>query len=716
MRVTACAPSSARPLVLGAALTIALVADARPSGAQQRAGRDSAAIPLDSLQVSVLRRPVTAARAPVAVTVLEGPRIQDGQLTLGLDEALVAVPGVVVNNRYNPSLGSRIAIRGFGARAAFGVRGIRLITDGIPATMPDGQSNLNNLDLGAAGRIEVIRGPASALHGNAAGGVVSIESEAPPPGAFALQARALAGDLDGRDGGLANALKAQVKVAGRWARGDYLASVSRHEVDGFRAFSASRQTLLNMVGHYALDDASRLTVVFNGVDQPVAESPGALPRDSLLKDPRLAWPANVRTGSGEVTRQAQLGVAWARSWGDARVDLAAYGLGRSLDNALSFGFIDLNRKAAGLRGVYSASLGVAGRALGFTAGADLETQTDERLEFDNVAGRPGTELRRDQTDRVSAVGPFLQAELELTPSVLVTLGARFDAVRFRTNDHFLGDGRDDSGDRTLRAFSPVAGMLVRTAPAFAVYANVATSFQTPTTTELINAPPAPGQPCCPAGFNEQLEPQRAVSIEAGVKGELAGRVGYDVALFHMNVRNALVPFQAAGAEGREFFRNAGESRHRGIEIGAHGDLRRVRMSAAYTYSDFVFIDDGLSNAFDGNRIPGVPPHHLFAGLRLDAGRGISVETELDYTSEYFATDANDPASLNAAATVVDLRLLATTRFGRIAARPFIAINNLTDERYNSSVVVNAFGGRYFEPAPGRNLLLGVTLGAGGWAR
>ncbi len=140
------------------------------------------------------------------------------------------------------------------------------------------------------------------------------------------------------------------------------------------------------------------------------------------------------------------------------------------------------------------------------------------------------------------------------------------------------------------------------------------------------------------------------------------------------------------------------------------------MSAAYTYSDFVFIDDGLSNAFDGNRIPGVPPHHLFAGLRLDAGRGISVETELDYTSEYFATDANDPASLNAAATVVDLRLLATTRFGRIAARPFIAINNLTDERYNSSVVVNAFGGRYFEPAPGRNLLLGVTLGAGGWAR
>jgi iron complex outermembrane receptor protein len=417
-----------------------------------------------------------------------------------------------------------------------------------------------------------------------------------------------------------------------------------------------------------------------------------------------------------VTRQAQLGVAWTRSWGEARVDLAAYGLGRSLDNALSFGFIELGRKAAGLRAAYSASLGVGGRAVAFTAGADLETQADEREEFDNVAGRPGTQLRRDQTDRVSAAGPFVQAEVELWPAVLLTIGARYDAVRFRTNDHFLGDGRDDSGDRTLRAFSPVAGMLIRPLIGLAAYANVATSFQTPTTTELINAPPAPGQPCCPAGFNEQLEPQRAVSFEAGVKGELAGRVGYDIALFHMNVRNALVPFQVPQAEGREFFRNAGESRHRGLEIGAHGGLGPARVSAAYTYSDFVFIDDGLASALDGNRIPGVPPHHLFAGLRVEAGRGFAVESELDHTSEYFATDANDPASVNPAATVLDLRLLATTRFGRFAARPFIAVNNLTNERYNSSVVVNAFGGRYFEPAPGRNLVLGVTMGAGGWAR
>ncbi|MGH7553330.1 MAG: TonB-dependent receptor plug domain-containing protein, partial [Longimicrobiales bacterium] len=157
--------------------------------ARQQA-RDTAVVRLDSLNVNVLRRPGTAANSPVASTVLAGPRIQAGQLTVGLDESLVAVPGLLVNNRYNPSLGSRIAIRGFGARAAFGVRGIRLIADGIPLTMPDGQSNLNNLDLGSAARIEVIRGPASALHGNAAGGVISIESEAPPPEPFSLHARA----------------------------------------------------------------------------------------------------------------------------------------------------------------------------------------------------------------------------------------------------------------------------------------------------------------------------------------------------------------------------------------------------------------------------------------------------------------------------------------------------------------------------------------------
>ncbi|MGH7577803.1 MAG: TonB-dependent receptor family protein, partial [Longimicrobiales bacterium] len=490
----------------------------------------------------------------------------------------------------------------------------------------------------------------------------------------------------------------------------------RQELEGYRAFSASRQTQVNLRAAYAPDELSRLTLVLNAIDQPLAQSPGALPIDSVRADPRMAWPNNVLTRSGEKTRQGQAGVAYTRSIGGGQLDVAGYALARSVENPLPFGFIELTRRGGGVRAAWSTSTTLATLPLALTAGADADLQSDDRREYDNAGGRPGSDLRRDQVDRVAAVGPFVQAELQLTPTLVAMLGGRYDAVRFRTTDAFLGDG-DDSGERTLDAFSPVAGLTYAASPTLRVYANVATSFQTPTTTELINAPPAPGEECCPAGFNTQLEPQRAVSYEVGVKGEIAGRVLYDVAVYHMDLTNALVPFQVAGAESREFFRNSGRTRHRGVEIGASGTIQRLALTGAYTFSDFSFVDDGLDGAdFEGNEFPGVPPHHLFLGARFDAGRRVTLDARLDHTSEYFATDANDPASANPAATVVDLRVLFATRFGGLGVRPFIALNNVFDERYNSSVVLNAFGARYFEPAPGRNLAVGLTLGTGGWAR
>lgn len=698
--------------ILHLAVAVMLAASASQAAAQADPDR---VITLDSLRASVTRSLLPVADAPVAVTSLAAPSIQGARATVGLDEALVAVPGVLVNNRYNFSLGSRIAIRGLGARAAFGVRGVRIIADGIPLTMPDGQTNLNNLDLGAAGRIQVIRGPASALYGNAAGGVIAIETELPPGEDLATEARVLIGDLGRGTSDFDRLRKGQFKAAYRRSDFDALLSVARLEVDGYRDFSRTRQSLVNLVGHQQFGTNTRIGFVLNGIDQPVAESPGALPIDSARLKPEMAWPNNVRTGSGEATRQLQAGVTLQRLVAHGRVDLSVYALGRSLDNALPFGFIALSRQAAGARALTAQTATISDMPLDISVGVDLESARDDRREFDNVDGGPGDDLVRDQVDRVESIGPFAQASLGITSRLTAMAGLRFDAVRFATEDSQLDDGVDDSGDRTLTALSPVLGVTAHLSTSTTAYANVATSFQTPTTTELINAPPEPGKMCCPGGFNPNLEPERATSFEVGLRGQMSERASYEVALYRASIRNTLVPFQVEDVEAREFFRNAGRSRHQGFEAGLRYVADLFDLNIAATITDFRFTDDGdVTSAFEDNRVPGVAPFHLFAGVALQPYESISIDTEFEHTSSYYADDAN--TAENPAANVITLRVSADTRIGGARVTPFLALNNALDEQYYSSVVVNAFGARYFEPAPGRSFHIGLSVATGGWAR
>lgn len=699
-------------LLSTSAAALAILFGAATAAAQQR--DTTRVVALDSLEVTVVRRTVPLERVPAAVSALTRADLQAGQLTVGLDEALAAVPGVIVSNRYNFSLGPKISIRGFGARTAFGVRGVRVIADGIPLTMPDGQTNLNNLDLGSAGRIEIIRGPASALYGNAAGGVISVTTEAPPPVPFAMQARGVAGDLGVGADAPTQLGKVQLKAGGTVGGTGYLLNLSRLETDGFRDFSAARQTLLNGTARMMLGATTRLTTVLSFVDAPLAQSAGALPADSVQRRRTMAWPANVRAGAGEATRQFQVGAALARSTTEDRLDAAVYLLRRTLDNALSFGFIELERWGGGGRIAYGRSHGFGNAAIAWTAGADAELQSDGRQEFDNNGGRPGDRQVRDQTDHVAAVGPFMQATLTLRERWDFSAGARYDAVAFDTDDNFLADGRDDSGSRTLSALSSFAGVAYAPRPDLTVFANFATTFQTPTTTELINAPPSPGQPCCPGGFNPELDPQLGRGFEVGARAPL-GPVAVEIAAFHIRVTNTLIPFQVEDVEGREFFRNAGESRHQGLEIGARTRLGPVQASAAYTLSDFTFVDDGDPAADnEGNDLPGVPPHRIYGAIRVTPADRLTFDAEVDHTSSYFASDANTAAAQNPAATVIDLRARYRFDIGGVAFEPFLAVNNVTDELYNASVVVNAFGGRYFEPAPGRNFYLGATIGSPVW--
>lgn len=687
----------------GAAGTALLACGLLVTSAQATHAQQPDSVALDTLRVDVTRTPAPLRLLPAAASVVAGADISTARPGIGLDEALGAVPGVHVANRENLALGARIALRGFGARAAFGVRGVRLLVDDIPLTSADGQSSLNNIDLARTGRIEVLRGPASALYGNAAGGVIRIET-APPPPTARTTARITLGD-EARDapGAL---VRADAGVAGPLGSGGYRIGVSHLARGGVREHSAAEQNLLNAQVVQAIGARSRLRIVLNAADVPRAENPGSLPWDSLRADREMAWPNNVRTGAGESARQVQGGVTLAHDAGGYRAQLTAWGAHRDLENPIPVAFIALERLAGGARVQLD---GARGR-LSWGSGLELELQRDDRREWSNEGGEPGDEQRRDQRDRVTAIAPYVRAAGEFGRAH-VTLAARWDRLSFRTTDHLLEDG-DGSGERVLAALSPSAALLVELSSRVSAYANVTSAFQTPTTTELANAPPAPGEPCCPTGFNRTLQPERTWGGELGMRATPARALTLDAAAFAYRVNDAIVPFQVEGIEERSFFRNAGRTRHLGFELGAAWTPAPAwRVRTALTAMDVRFRDDGdPSSDNEDNRVPGIPPLHAFAELRWQGP--VSVEMDVEHTAGYYADDANSAEGRARAATVLGARMHARLRLGSGVLEPFLAVRNLTDRTYAGAVSLNAFGGRYFEPAAGRTLLLGASIATG----
>ena len=651
-------------------------------------------VPLDT--VRVLGAPMPAATAPFPVSVVRGAEIRAARPGLALDEALGAVPGVQVDNRFNYALGERISVRGFGARAQFGVRGVRVLVDGIPATLPDGQTTLNHVDPAALGRAEIIRGPASALYGNASGGVIHLSTTPAPPVPLASEHRVLAGG-----NGL---LRAETSLGGRMGAAAYRAYVSRLEYDGYRTHASARNLNAGGALHLARGP-DEVRVSFTAVRYD-ALNPGSL-SDSLLRvDRSAAFARNVQQRTGEEGRQAQAGVWWRRAMGPGALELSAYGLMRSIDNPIPNVVIDLDRRVGGARAAWSAD---AGRVR-WTAGGELETQRDDRLNFANEAGERGTRTL-DQAERVTASSAFAQASAPL-PGRLEVLGAlRYDRFRFAVRDRLLGvDNPDDSGSRTMDRWSPALGVSWAAAPAVSLYANLATAFETPTTTELANRPTGAG------GFNPELRPQRTVSVEGGAKARLAGWAWVEGAVYRARIEDALIPFEVEGAPGRVFYRNAGSARHRGVEAAATLSPRPGWTArAAYTWTDARFaryVVNGEDRA--GNRVPGVSPHRFDLSLLAMPARGPFAGLDLRHASATPVADDDAEGRFDSPGhTLLDLRGgWEEARLGGIALSPFAGVTNVFDREYNTSVVINAFGRRYYEPGPGRTFFAGVRLNLG----
>jgi iron complex outermembrane receptor protein len=680
--------------------SLVLLGWAAVAGAQDTTTRRDTAR-LGPTIVTVTRIPVELARAPFAVGVTTRDEIQRGKPGLALDEALAGIAGVQVDNRFNYALGERITIRGFGARAQFGVRGVRVLLDGIPMTLADGQTSLNNVDVSTLSRAEVIRGPASALHGNAAGGVIQLETDVISPD------RSAGGSFraDVGDHGLR---RHQLWLGGR--RDSTAVSVvgSRLFFDGFRQWNDATN---DHIGFVVRNGQTRRALTINGNwAEYDAKNPGGLNTALLAANRDTVSTNNFNNRTGERGRQGQVGASWTERLGPGSLVVSAHGLRRQVDNPIPGRIVVIDRDAGGARVALNAAPTMAGRALSLTAGAEYQMQKDDRRNFVNTGGARGADTL-DQLEHVRNVAIFAQASTAIFSRLRLMVGARFDRIGFQAEDRLIGTGNpDDSGDRTMSEISPSVGLTWQATSMLDVYSNYSTSFETPTTTELANRPTGAG------GFNPILEPQRTRSIEVGLNGRLrvVGIGGsYQLSAYNAHVRDALIPFFVPSDSGRTFFRNAGSTEHRGVEVATTLVFPRdLSLRGTFTHTDARFDNyvvtagtPAVTTVFNGNRVPGVAANHFDATLRYQPGR-LFFDFESRAQSRIFVNDAN--GSYADSYFVHSARAgLSDVRVSQFAFTPHIGLMNVFDRPYITSVTVNAFGGRFFEPGPPRSLYGGL---------
>ncbi|MEE2877336.1 MAG: TonB-dependent receptor [Candidatus Neomarinimicrobiota bacterium] len=664
-------------------------------GDQSDSQQDTLLFQLRPVTVTASRLETADINLPVAVTTLGESEISLGQRQLVLNESLAAVPGLYVLNAENFAQDLRVAIRGFGSRAAFGIRGIKILVDGIPESTPDGQSQVDNIDLGFISRVEVLRGSVSAFYGNASGGVIALSSPLPPAG-WMVDARVSGGDYGFR----------QHRLSAGQTLGtvSYLVTVSRNESGGFRRHSEMNSSIMNGKMNWKLNPRFNLTILASRADSPLANDPGALTREGMT-DRTAAREQNVIFNAGEELLQSRAGVVAEMSLSDYQtLTVRGHISERKFRNRLPFvngGQVRFERNFSGGGLLYTASGRFLSRAYRLSAGIDLEDQRDDRHRFDNLEGVRGDETLH-QLERFRSLGAFVEEEVRVTESIWLTLGGRLDAIDISVKDKFMNNG-DDSGERQFTAFSPLVGVVYSFKYGMKLYGNVTTSFETPTLNELSSNPDEAG------GFNGELNPQHAKNFEVGLKGILHRRLRFDLALFRINLTDELVPYELEAFPGRTFYRNAGSTERQGVEAGAKALLGKgLTFSVSATLSNFRYRDFKTPDAvLDGKILPGIPAQFGTGELVYVTPSRLYVKVQTRFSGDFYADDANE--MVEPSYSFVYLRIGFRKQFAEWLIEPFVGVNNLLGVEYSANVRLNAWGGRYFEPAPGRYFYGGVRV-------
>ena len=677
----------------------------------------AAAQTADEQTMVVTAAPTTVSEldTPAAVSVVNGDEMRQAAPRVNLSESLGAVPGLQVQNRQNYAQDLQLSIRGFGSRSTYGVRGLRIYVDGIPATMPDGQGQTSNIDIGSVDTIEVLRGPFSALYGNSSGGVINVTSQTgtQPP---TVEASSYYGTF----GTWHYGMKATGAVGDGSHAGDvdYTVSTNRFTTHGYRDHSGARKNLANARLGVRINDVSKLTLLLNSVDIK-ANDAGGLTADEWRDNPRQS-PRGDQYNTRKNTRQTQAGLRYERQL-SAQDDLSVmmYAGERETTQFQSIprapqlkpshagGVIDLTRHYQGIdtRLTHRGELLVP---VTLTAGLDYENMSERRKGYENfvmVNGAPqyGEQgaLRRNERNLMWNVDPYLQTQWQLTDKLSLDAGVRYSSVWFDSNDYYITPGNgDDSGDASYHKWLPAGSLKYALTDAWNVYLSAGRGFETPTINELSYR--SDNQ----SGLNFGLKPSTNDTVEIGSKTRIGNGL-LTAALFQTNTDNEIVVDSSSG--GRTSYKNAGKTRRQGMELGLDQQFGESwRLKAAWTWLDATYrtnvCDDASCN---GNRIPGIARNMGYASFGYQPEQGWYAGSDIRYMSDIMANDENTAKAPSW--TVVGLTTGYKWSYGRMDMDLFGRVDNLFDREYVGSVIVNESNGRYYEPAPGRNYGIGLNL-------
>ncbi|MFC5458227.1 TonB-dependent receptor family protein [Massilia niabensis] len=651
---------------------------------------------------------------PGAIDNVDAARIGDTQVRVNASEALASVPGLVVHNRENYAQDLQISSRGFGARSAFGVRGVRLIADGIPASMPDGQGQAATFNLDLAERIEVLRGPFSALYGNHSGGVIQLftrEGGGPP---------ALETTVSGGSDGLR---KVDISAQGEASGIKYLLDASRFDTDGYRDHSAARRDQGFAKLSMTPSDTSRLTITASTLTQDDTQDPLGVTWATFQRDPRAGeidttdpqTPQRTlakRYNTRKSIEHTQAGATFEQRFGQDRLRLTAWAGNRQVLQYQAFsrgfqappthsgGVIDFDRDFYGADLQWMTVRQVANGKLSTTFGVEYSRSEDDRQGYENFIGNEfGVRgaLRRDEINKLSNFDPYVQTQWESGPWTL-SAGLRRSSLDVEVSDRFLANG-NDSGGVDYSKWTPVAAVMYKVSPQLNVYASAARGFETPTLNELFYS--AGG-----TGFNFRLQPAVSRNIEVGAKAKLGDNTRVEAALFQVRTDDELVVETSGG--GRTSYRNASETLRRGAELSLDSQLgagfsTRVALTLLRATYETPF-----GSVAAGSRLPGVPRANLFGELAWkDAGGRFGAALETIASSKVYAEDTNREQAAPGYA-VVNARVQARQSVDRWRFRQFVRLNNVFDRSYVGSVIVGDANRRYYEAAPGRQWMIGIS--------